>query len=390
MDGLIQSSTLPYLKIIHQLVPSARIYLVTQERHDLLFDKTERKKINEELGRSNVCLLPQRYYRFGLLKLAAAVWQFLRLWVFTIRNNISHIHCFCTPAGSVGYFLSLLTGKKLVLDSYEPHAETMIENGTWKKNGLAFKLLWWLEKKQSSKASYSLAAASGMDQYAKEKYNVQLSHFGVRPTCVDLELFQYSEKKNCEIRSELQWNHCVICAYVGKLGGIYLDIEVFDFFKVAYEFWGNKFRVLFLSSSSEKEIFQFCNRSGVPSEIFYIKAVDHKKVPDYLSAADFAITPVKPVPTKRFCSPIKDGEYWAMGLPVVIPKNISDDSHLIEQYEAGTVLNELSVNAYREAVGKIDRYLMENRNSLRARIRQLAINFRNYTIAEKQYENVYG
>ena len=42
-------------------------------------------------------------------------------------------------------------------------------------------------------------------------------------------------------------------------------------------------------------------------------------------------TPVKPVPTKRYCTPVKDGEYWALGLPVIITEGISDDSGIIRE-----------------------------------------------------------
>ena len=53
--------------------------------------------------------------------------------------------------------------------------------------------------------------------------------------------------------------------------------------------------------------------------------VPYNQITDYYQIADFAINPVKPVPSKRYCTSIKDGEYWGMGLPVVITKNISDD-----------------------------------------------------------------
>ena len=36
--------------------------------------------------------------------------------------------CWCMTAGSLGYILSKTSGKNLVIDSYEPHAEAMVEN----------------------------------------------------------------------------------------------------------------------------------------------------------------------------------------------------------------------------------------------------------------------
>ena len=78
--------------------------------------------------------------------------------------------------------------------------------------------------------------------------------------------------------------------------------------------------------------------------------VPHAEVPNYMGLGDFGIIPFVPVPSKRYGSPIKTGEYMAMGLPTVITKDISDDSDLIEKYQIGTVLKELTSQEYKKAV----------------------------------------
>lgn len=113
-------------------------------------------------------------------------------------------------------------------------------------------------------------------------------------------------------------------------------------------------------------------------------------MPDYLSVADFAITPVKPVPTKRYCTPIKDGEYWSIGLPVVITKDISDDAAIIEQFKAGVVLKSLTELEFQKAVINIEQLLKEDKIQLRKRISSLAHKFRNYNDAFEIYKKVYG
>lgn len=387
-EGLIQSSTLPYLSIIHKLDSGAQLYLVTEEKE--AWEKNKKEEAAADLKSQGITWQPQTYHRFGIKKLVAALSDFVGLWWFVVSKRITHIHCFCTPAGSVGYLLSVLTGKKLVIDSYEPHAESMVENGTWNKTGFAFKLLWWFEKKQSSRASYCLSAASGMEIYAHEKYDVDLKEWSVRPTCVDMQLFEYNEQWANDIRERLGWQDKIVCVYAGKLGGIYLDKEVFQFFKASYEYWGDRFCILLLSPSSQEEINKACDEVCLPQHLIHLQKVPFEKVPNYLSAADFAITPVKPVPTKRYCSPIKDGEYWAIGLPVVITANISDDSSIIEKHEAGAVLNSLDNQEYKKAISVIDNLLKGDRGVLRKRIRALAQTYRNYDIAKKAYDEVYG
>ncbi|MBO9573710.1 MAG: hypothetical protein J7497_16095 [Chitinophagaceae bacterium] len=47
-SGLVQSSTLPYLKLIHEIIPSARLYLVTQEQENNLIREEEKEVIENE------------------------------------------------------------------------------------------------------------------------------------------------------------------------------------------------------------------------------------------------------------------------------------------------------------------------------------------------------
>lgn len=387
--GLIQSSTLPYLRIINGIVPSANIYLITQEKSKW-YEGAEKSRLEKESRPYNIQFRPQLYRRFGLKKMILFGYQFAELVLFVLQKKISHIHCFCTPAGAMGYLLSKVTGCKLIIDSYEPHAESMVENGSWSKDGKAFKILWELEKKQTKKASYLIAATAGMKEYVKRKYGMEMRHWGVRPACVDLEQFQFSTSHRDAIRKKLAWNSKKVAVYAGKFGDIYLEREIFDLLKVAEEFWGDDVRFLLLTNHEPEEIKQLCKQSGFAYEKVHQTFVPYSEVASYLSAADFALTPVKPVPSKRYCTPIKDGEYWAIGLPVVITKNISDDSDIIQNEEAGAVIESLDIPSYRKVIQKIDALLKEPQPALRNRIRQLAHKYRNYGIAVKQYENVYG
>ena len=122
-----------------------------------------------------------------------------------------------------------------------------------------------------------------------------------------------------------------------------------------------------------------------------IRFVSHSDIPDYMGLGDFAVTPVKPIPTKRYCTPIKDGEYWALGLPVVIPSNISDDSSLIERNHAGAILYSFDRENYGNAIHVISDLLEKpHREVLNSRIRSLASEHRNFRIAREVYAKVYG
>ncbi len=383
-EALIQTYTLPYLKIIRDQLPAdASIFLVTLEKDKASFMPDRFSKISSQLFSSGIQWRPFAYKTFGFG--AALLWLKVlpKLWWLIITKRIDIIHCWCTPAGAVGYVLSVLTRRRLILDSYEPHAESMVENGTWKRNSIAFKLLFWLEQKQTARAVSIIAATAAMKKYAEDRYGVLIKRFFVKPACVDLSLFNDDEN----IGSLPELTNKLVCVYAGKFGGIYLMDEVFDFIKAAIDYWGNTFCFLILTNHTETEILACCNRAGVDRKYVVVRFVPHNEVPKYMSQASFAITPVKPVPSKRFCTPIKDGEYWALGLPVVIPQNISDDSDIIANHAIGAVLESFTRIEYEKAIAKIDKLL--NEPDLKYRIREVARKYRSFSIAEAVYEKVY-
>ena len=116
----------------------------------------------------------------------------------------------------------------------------------------------------------------------------------------------------------------------------------------------NKFKILLLTNTPKSEILNLAKTKNIPESIIEVLFVNYKDIEKYFKLADFAINPVKPVPSKRYCTSIKDGEYWAMGLPVIITKNISDDSDIIEKENIGYVLKDLTKQEYKNAIRKID------------------------------------
>ena len=324
----------------------------------------------------------------GLMMWMGLIFKLLK----TIRKEkIDVIHCWCTPAGMIGYILSLLTGRPLIIDSYEPHAETMVENGVWKKNGLVYHLLFFFEKRLTKRAKYLIATTEGMKSYAKEKYHFYGNNIFVKPACVNLTLFSEANLKNNILVEELKLQDKIVGVYAGKFGGIYLAEDIFDFLKVAENYWGDKFRALILSAHTKLEIENYASKSEVNPKTIIHRFVAHHEIPNYIGLGDFGITPVKPIPTKRYCTPIKDGEYWALGLPVVITKDISDDSDIIKNNKIGSVIEELNEAAYLKAIKEIDNLLSKNsREEIYHKIRPIAEKYRNFKIAEKIYAAIYN
>jgi hypothetical protein len=353
--------------------------------------KTEKAQVESELMDEGIDWIRVRYHRFGLMAIMTWSWTLIRLFWLCKRKGITRIHTWCTPAGSMGYILSRLTGVPLVLDSFEPHADAMIESKTWSSSSMANRILTRLEKWQANHAKVAIGVNYKMEQYAQEKYGASFEHYYSKPACVNLSHFSGGATKDEELLRSLGLQDKLVCVYAGKLGGIYLVQEVFDFFEKAIEFWGDRFQVLFLTSHSRDEIESLAAQSNVDPQRITSTFVPHKDVPKYMALADFAFTPIKPIPSKQYSTPIKDGEYWALGLPVVITRDISDDSEIIENNRIGAVIQSLDDAEYLRCIGLINDLLeTESRAELHDRIRKIATEHRSFDIAERIYQEIYG
>lgn len=383
-DALIQTYTLPYLRIIRSILPEgSTIRLMTLERND---DPSE-----ETLLETGIYHFSFPLYPFGFKAAFSWLSNLRKLKKIIRTKKITTIHTWCTSAGSIGWLLSKRTGVPLVLDSFEPHAEAMVETGTWKRGGIAHRTLFYLEKKQTHHAQWLIGVVPAMQKYASVKYNYNGTNFLFKPACVDLTKFNLSKRKNPALLESLGLKDKLTCVYLGKFGGLYLREQAFEFFKKGFEHWGDKFRVLLISSTKREEIEALCKGAGINPEKVISKFLKPADVPDYLGLGDFAISAVKSTPSRLCCTPIKNGEYWAMGLPVIIASGISEDSEIIASSKTGIVRKDLSIPELEKSLHLVDALLKTNEDgTLSKKIRELAIKHRNYKIAEEVYRKIYG
>lgn len=384
-DALIQTYTLPYLRIIRDILPAGSgITLITLEPEGEV-----KKEIPVEPG---IVRYSFRLYPFGVRAMIGWQINFRHLRSIVQRKNIATIHTWCTPAGGIGERLSKQTGVPLVIDSFEPHAEPMVETGTWKKGGPAFRSLFAMERKQVHRARWIIGVVAAMKDYAREKYHYNGIHFLVKPACIDFAQFNLLKRNNQALRQKLNISgHDVVCVYAGKFGGLYMKEEAFRFFRAAHDVFGKNFKVLLLSSTPQNEINAMAQAAGLDPSVLITTFVPHTEVAGYMGVADFAFSAFKPVESRKYCTPIKNGEYWAMGLPVVIGEGISEDSDIIRSNNAGYVLKSLSEEEFRNAALYLKQLLQtEDRNKLANRIHELAQKHRNFAIAENVYRTIYG
>ena len=392
-EALIQTYTLPYLEMIKKVNPDAQITLVTFEQSHLTLKLEEKHKELLKLKEKGIEWIAFPYFRFGIKSILTVIWAILKLFFLVFSKKIRYIHAFGTPAGTIAFILKKLTFTRLVIDSYEPHAESMLENGEWAKSSKAYKILSYFEKLQTRSAQHFIATSYKMKEYAKTRFGVDIKSFFVKPAGVDVHKFNPHLFDKKEVRSKFQIpEDAIVAVYIGKFGGIYYKEETFQLLKAASDTWKEKFYAIIGSPIDRKEFEELVNQYQIPAQqVLFLSYVPHNQVPEILAMADFAINPVKPVPTKRYCTSVKDGEYWAMELPVIIPPNISDDSDYIKDKKIGVIWENTTYEGCLKACHEM-KVLLESENlpQVKSEIRKLAIEVRAFENFEKIYRAIYS
>ena len=377
--------------IKENLPEESKIFLVTFEQREKALTRKEKILESNKLSQEGITLIQFPYRNFGLGAVLTLTYSIFYLWFYIFIKKVQTIYARCTPAGAIGYFLSTLSRKKLILDSFEPHAEAMLECGAWRANSISFRSLFYLEKLQLRKANTIITCVPTMEEYIKKTYGIIPEQTYVIPACIKLEHFNLKEKKKPALLDELNLEGKIVCVYAGKFGGSYLGQECFDFFAEAEKVWGDKFRALLLTDHPIESLIQWAKNSGFDFHKFVVRYIPHAKIASYIGLGDFGLTPFLPVPSKRYGSPIKTGEYWAMGLPVVITKDISTDSSVIKEEKIGAVINDLDRTSYQKALEKIEQLLQHHDpHLLEIKIREIAYRHRSFQIAENVYKQIFN
>ena len=325
-EPLTAAAVFPYLKLLAEREDVREIHLVTMEttsNHLPLVDLDIPKVILHQ-----VKPVAQRFFVLSKVLLhLSAVHLILTL---VRKRKIDLIFAKASMAGAIAQIIHQLTRTPYIVESFEPHSTYMLECGVWKKNGLRYRFSHWMEGVQLKHARHIITVTHNHrdDLIAAGQPAEQVR---VIPSITDLFIFRHQPAERQRIRSELGIPmSATVGIYVGKFGGLYLDEEAFTIFARSFHFFEDLY-IIILSPTDREEIIRKAQDAGIDIQKIRVLIATHIDVPHYLSAADMAFSTIKPSPIKRYQCPIKNGEYWASGLPILMTDGISDEYKLLRQ-----------------------------------------------------------
>jgi len=381
-EPLTAAAVFPYLRLLSARKDIKKIHLVTLETTrdflpevDLNIEKVEHHAIN-----------PRLQWWFKLSRIYLHIRAVLLMTHLIKKEKIDLMFAKASMAGAIAHIVHRLTGTPYIVDSFEPHSIYMLECGVWRSSDIRFKFANHFEGSQLKHAQYVITVthnhrndliAEGSDP----------NRIKVIPSITDLAVF----KPDCSAREQIRRQlgipfNSTVGIYVGKFGGLYYEEEAYRIFGRAFEHFSD-LHMIILSPADPTTIRSMALQAGLPGDRLHVMMVPHVEVPDCLSAADFAFSTIKPSPIKRYQCPIKNGEYWANGLPILMTDGISDDYLLMRKGLGGSV--------FQPDMSDLDSALVQIKHILarpehKKEIIELALQYKSVELAAKVYDEILG
>ena len=386
-DGLTTSTVFPHLRLLQERPDVTAIRLVTIERGA---DAQAELRLEPGFEVSKITFEPLRSRPSGNVILNK-IEDFTRFPAELLRQAAEFKPDFLlargAPAGALAYLVWQKNKLPFYVESFEPHADYMLESGVWRRYDPRYLFQRHWEKRQKQLARGLMPVAENYRQQLI-KEGVPAGRIATVACSVDASAFAYDENARRTVRHRLGFTDpaTVLGIYVGKFGGIYYDAEAFVVFRAAADFFGPAFRLVVLTPDPAAEVQAKLLAAGLSAGHVFVTKAPHTDVPGYLAAADFAFATIKPAPCRLFCSAIKIGEYWASGLPVLLTPGVGDDSAIAEAEGGGAVFDLSQPASLPAALARLRAVLA--RPGVRADIRQLALRHRSLDQARAAYQQL--
>ncbi|MFH1507288.1 MAG: methyltransferase domain-containing protein [Candidatus Omnitrophota bacterium] len=378
LDPVGESQVIPYLRGLSK--KGVKVFLVSFEKKEHLSKDLFKPQVGLLL-KKGICWQPLRYHKSPAVPatLFDILSGILKGWLLIRGNGIRIAHARGYISGMIACVLKALSGTKFIFDMRGFWPEEKVDAGAWKKGGLLFKAVKYIEKIMIKYADEVIVLTeSAKDIIARERGNAV-----VIPCCVDLEVFSPGLDKPESLSLP---SGRLIISYSGSAGTFYNFEEAVNFFI----FFKKKFpQAYFLILANNKEpVLKVLNKFKFKTEDYSVFSLSNKQVPAFLSQAEFSLIFYRRQLSKSGCCPIKFAESLACGVPVIISPGIGDCDRLVGEGKSGVVLKDHTLDSYRMAIEKIGS-LLATRNDSIQNCRRLAETYFSVNDGINKYLSVY-
>jgi len=386
LDPLGQSQVLPY---VLRLGEAGVHLLVLSYEKPAQWNQPARADLRQSLAARGVVWYALKYHKTpALLAKSYDLARGLLLAIVLIATRrVAIVHARSYVAAVMALVAKQLTGCKFLFDMRGLWVDERVDGHWWRPDSPLFRIAKRFEASFLRHADHVVVLTTGLKAllpaFPVMKHRPELP-ISVIPTCVDLHRFHGCRRADTPQPSPFHDQFTYV--YLGSVGALYLMSEVVSFFRVALE--GNPRALLLVMTNGPAHGVQaLLAEHGIPWDRFQILDVSYEAVPDHLAGAQASVFFTKPCSSRIAKYSTKFGESLASGLPVVTNRGSVDIDALLEQHRVGIVIDELTQEAYRDALGRLEALMSDP--ELPDRCRRVAAEHLSLDRGVSAYQRIY-
>jgi glycosyltransferase involved in cell wall biosynthesis len=342
LDPLGQSQILPYLE---------RISHISKHFFILSFEKSSKLKMTAELKmrlktNTNIVWVPLVFSnKFGLAgKFFDLIKMLFVASYLVISKQINIIHARGHPSAITAYMIKkILFIKKLsfIFDFRGLWVDERVEKGGWNLSKrfdlIQFNAFKHLEKKMLQSAESVVVLTERLRSCLSEIANSKLKKIYVVPCCADFKHFlpvETIEKDKLLLSLKIPSNAFIV-GYVGSIGSMYDMNSYFKLLDYAQKRNEDIYGLIITNDSNKaQKLFEESGINVLKSRI-RIMSVNRKEIPKYFGLMSVSTIFLNDSYARLGTSPTKFAESLALGVPVIVSRNIGDLDEHISYLNAG-------------------------------------------------------
>jgi len=335
LDPLGPSQVLPYVERIARDRPMR----VVSFEHRQWWAPDRARAVAERLRARGIGWTALRYrQRPQLMAKALDLWDGTRAVRRAISGGAHVVHA----RGHMPMEIALRATKRhpVLFDIRGLQGEEYIDAGIWGPRDLRYWLLKRSEREFFRRAAGAVVLTRAIEPYVRSRFAEvgRQPPLEVIPSAVDLERFRFDASARESVRRQLGAEERTLFVYSGSLGTWYLADDMARFVRAYRDTLGRKVLLLWQLNTEAELAQRVSAAAGLAASEIRITTARPEEVAPQLCAADVGIALVKACFSKRASSPTKYGECLAMGLPLVMTRDVGDSAEL-EAQEAGVAIS---------------------------------------------------
>jgi glycosyltransferase involved in cell wall biosynthesis len=293
------------------------------------------------------------------------------------KENFDMIHCRSYISADVGLYLKRRFGVKFFFDMRGFWADEKKDGGAWNTSHPIFRRVYQYykrkEKEYIESADYIIVLTeAGKKEINRWPFFNPAIPLQVIPCCADVNLFSLTNAEaKRQAREQLNIEKkALVFSYLGSIGAWYMLDEMLLFFLQARQAYPAA-KFLFITHTAPSVILNKAKKIGIDISDLIIREASRNEVPQLIKASDINISFIKPVYSKISSSPTKLGEVLSMGMPVICNKGVGDVEQIVNNADAGFVIEGFSKDDFSKAIAQIPFLLKKEPFAIRNAIRDL-------------------